>query len=154
MFVNFFSLIEPKKIDETLQDADWINAIQEELQQFERNKVWTLVSKPSGKSIIGTRWVFRNKMDENEIVIRNKARLVAQGYRQEEGIDYDETFTPVARFEAIRLFLAFATHKNFKVYQMDVKSTFLNGELQEEVYVMQPSGFSFLILSIILMSIS
>ena len=87
--------------------------MQEELQQFERNKVWTLVPKPSGKSIIGTRQVFRNKMDDDGIVIRNKARLVAQGYRQEEGIDYDENFAPVARLEVIRLFISFATHKNF-----------------------------------------
>ncbi len=142
LFVNFVSLIESKKIDKALQDADWISAMQEELEQFERNKVWTLVPKPANKSIIGTRWVFRNKMDENGIIIRNKARLVAQGYRQEEGIDYDETFAPVARLEAIRLFLAFAAHRNFKVYQMDVKSAFLNGELHEEVYVMQPPGFS------------
>ena len=95
----------------------------------------------SNKTIIGTKWVFRNKMDENEIVIRNKARLFAQGFRQEEGLDYGEKFTPVARLEAIRIFLVFAAYRNFKVFQMDVKSTFLNGKLQEEVYVKQPPGF-------------
>ncbi|MGI4673506.1 reverse transcriptase domain-containing protein, partial [Klebsiella pneumoniae] len=93
------------------------------------------------RSVIGTKWVFRNKMDENGIITRNKARLVAKGYCQEEGIDFDETFAPVARLEAIRIFLAYAAHANFKVYQMDVKSAFLNGELEEEVYVSQPPGF-------------
>ena len=115
--------------------------MQEELNQFERNKVWKLVPRPKGRTIIGTKWVFRNKMDETGIVTRNKARLVAKGYSQEEGIDFDETFAPVARLEAIRIFLAYAAHANFKVYQMDVKSAFLNGELEEEVYVQQPPGF-------------
>ncbi|KAL8093110.1 hypothetical protein AgCh_035124 [Apium graveolens] len=135
------SQVEPKKTEEALMDPDWISAMQEELNQFERNKVWELVPAPKNRSVIGTKWVFRNKMDENGIVTRNKARLVAKGYSQEEGIDYDETFAPVARLEAIRIFLAFAAHSNFKVYQMDVKSVFLNGELEEEVYVQQPPGF-------------
>ncbi|GJS67471.1 retrovirus-related pol polyprotein from transposon TNT 1-94 [Tanacetum coccineum] len=89
----------------------------------------------------GTKWVFRNKKDERGIVIRNKARLVAQGYTQEEGIDYDEVFSPIARIEAIRLFLAYASFKDFVVYQMDVKSAFLYGKIEEEVYVCQPPGF-------------
>ncbi|GKB03702.1 retrovirus-related pol polyprotein from transposon TNT 1-94 [Tanacetum coccineum] len=93
------------------------------------------------KIAIGSKWVFRNKKDEHGIVTKNKARLVAQGYSQEEGIDYDETFAPVARMEAIRIFLAFATYMNFIVFQMDVKSAFLNGKLKEEVYVKQPPGF-------------
>ena len=100
-----------------------------------------MVPAPKDRTIIGTKWVFRNKMDEDGVVTRNKARLVAKGYSQEEGIDYDETFAPVARLEAIRIFLAFAAHSNFKVYQMDVKSAFLNGELEEEVYMQQPPGF-------------
>ncbi|KAI3701418.1 hypothetical protein L6452_26471 [Arctium lappa] len=141
LYVNFLSIIEPKKIEEALADSCWVTAMQEELSQFERNKVWRLVPRPFGKTIIGTKWVFRNKMDEVGTVIRNKSRLVAQGYRQEEGIDYDETFAPVARLEAIRIFLAHAAHKNFRVFQMDVKSAFLNGELVEEVYVKQPPGF-------------
>ena len=115
--------------------------MQEELAEFTMNKVWRLVPPPKGKTIIGTRWVYRNKMDEHGNVIRNKARLVAQGYRQEEGIDYDETFAPVARMEAIRIFLAFAAHKGFVVQQMDVKSAFLQGKIEEEVYVKQPPGF-------------
>ncbi|KAJ9548150.1 hypothetical protein OSB04_020693 [Centaurea solstitialis] len=142
LYVNFLSEHEPIKVDETLADPSWVSAMQEELAEFERNLVWTLVHKPSRKTIIGLKWVFRNKLDEHGIVIRNKARLVAQGYRQEEGIDYDETFAPVARLEAIRLFLAYGAHMNFQVYQMDVKSAFLNGKLAEEVYVTQPPGFT------------
>ncbi|GJS32449.1 putative ribonuclease H-like domain-containing protein [Tanacetum coccineum] len=115
--------------------------MQEELLQFKIQKVWTLVDLPSGKKAIGTKWVYRNKKDERGIVVRNKARLVAQGYKQEEGIDYDEVFAPVARVEAIRLFLAFASFMNFPVYQMDVKSAFLYGTIEEEVYVCQPPGF-------------
>ncbi|KAJ9561604.1 LOW QUALITY PROTEIN: hypothetical protein OSB04_006764 [Centaurea solstitialis] len=132
---------EPKKVSEALADPFWVEAMQDELTQFERNQVWTLVPLPNGKVAIGTKWVFRNKKDERDVVIRNKARLVAQGYCQEEGIDYEETFAPVARLEAIRIFLAFAAHKGFKVFQMDVKSAFLNGKLKEEVYVKQPPGF-------------
>ena len=115
--------------------------MQEELNQFKRNEVWELVPRPNDQSVIGTKWVYRNKMDENGIIIRNKARLVAQGYNQQEGIDYEETFAPVARLEAIRMLLAFSCHKNFILYQMDVKSAFLNGFINEEVYVEQPPGF-------------
>ncbi|GJU10548.1 putative ribonuclease H-like domain-containing protein [Tanacetum coccineum] len=109
------------------------------LSQVEPKK--TLVDLPNGKRPIGTKWVYRNKKDERGIVIKNKARLVAQGYTQEEGIDYDEVFAPVARIEAIRLFLAYASFKDFVVYQMDVKSAFLYGKIEEEVYVCQPPGF-------------
>ena len=115
--------------------------MQKELGQFERNKVWTLVPRPTNYPIIGTKWVFRNKMDELGNVVRNKARLVAQGYNQEEGIDFDETFVPIAKLEAIRLLLAFACHMNFKLFQMDVKSAFLNGFIQKEVYVEQHPSF-------------
>ncbi|GJW95641.1 putative ribonuclease H-like domain-containing protein [Tanacetum coccineum] len=104
-------------------------------------KVWVLVDLPYGKKVIGTKWVFRNKRDERSIVVKNKARLVAQGFRQEEGIDYDEVFAHVARIKAIRLFLAFASYMGFTVYQMDVKSEFLYGTIKEEVYVHQPLGF-------------
>ncbi|GJU66437.1 putative ribonuclease H-like domain-containing protein [Tanacetum coccineum] len=103
--------------------------------------VWILVDLPHGAKVIGTKWVYRNKRDERGVVVRNKARLVAQGHRQEEGIDYDEVFAPVARIEAIRLFLAFASFMGFIVYQMDVKSAFLYGTIDEEVYVSQPPGF-------------
>ncbi|KAJ9544186.1 LOW QUALITY PROTEIN: hypothetical protein OSB04_023893 [Centaurea solstitialis] len=132
---------EPKKVTDALTDPFWVEAMQDELLQFERNKVWTLTSLPAGKSAIGTKWVFRNKKDENGVVVRNKERLVAQGYCQEEGIDYEETFAPVARLETIRIFLAYVAHRGFKVYQMDVKSPFLDGKLKEEVYVKQPPSF-------------
>ncbi|GJY59018.1 putative ribonuclease H-like domain-containing protein [Tanacetum coccineum] len=115
--------------------------MQEELLQFELQKVWTLVDLPNGKRAIGTKWGFKNKKDERGIVVRNKASLVAQGYTQEEGIDYDEVFAPVARLEAIRLFLAYASFMGFIVYQMDVKSAFLYGTIEEEVYVCLPPGF-------------
>ncbi|GJX26194.1 putative ribonuclease H-like domain-containing protein [Tanacetum coccineum] len=111
------------------------------LSQIEPKKVWTLVDLPKGKRAIGTKWVYRNKKDERGIVVRNKARLVAQGYTQEEGIDYDEVFAPVARIEAIRLFLAYASFMGLIVYQMDVKSAFLYGTIKEEVCVCQPPGF-------------
>nr|CAN64324.1 hypothetical protein VITISV_005640 [Vitis vinifera] len=115
--------------------------MQEELNQFKRSEVWELVPRPSNQSVIGTKWVFRNKMDENDIIVRNKARLVAQGFNQEEGIDYEETFALVARLEAIRMLLALACFKDFILYQVDVKSAFLNGFINEEVYVEQPPGF-------------
>ncbi|KAH9734859.1 Integrase catalytic domain-containing protein [Citrus sinensis] len=137
----FISQIELKSFADAENDESWIIAMQEELNQFERNKVWELVPKPEHQSIIGTKWVFRNKMDESGVVVRNKARLVAQGYNQEEGIDFDETFAPVARLESIRMLLAFACHKDFILFQMDVKSAFLNGYIMGEVYVKQPPGF-------------
>ncbi|GJT48689.1 putative ribonuclease H-like domain-containing protein [Tanacetum coccineum] len=141
LFACFLSQEEPKKVIQALKDPSWIEAMQEELLQFKLQQVWTLVDLPNGKRAIGTKWVYRNKKDERGIVIKNKARLVAQGYTQEEGIDYDEVFAPVARIEAIRLFLAYASFKDFVVYQMDVKSAFLYGKIEEEVYVCQPPGF-------------
>ncbi|GKC50065.1 putative ribonuclease H-like domain-containing protein [Tanacetum coccineum] len=141
LFACFLSQEEPKKVIHALKDPSWIEAMQDELLQFKLQKVWTLVDLPNGKRAIGTKWVYRNKKDERGIVIKNKARLVAQGYTQEEGIDYDEVFAPVARIEAIRLFLAYASFKDFVVYQMDVKSAFLYGKIEEEVYVCQPPGF-------------
>ncbi|KAJ9541997.1 hypothetical protein OSB04_028503 [Centaurea solstitialis] len=112
LYVNFISENKPKEIDDALRDPAWVSAMQEELAEFIRNNVWLLVPRPRKRTIIGSKWIFRNKLDEISTIIRNKARLVAQGYRQEEGIDYDETFAPVARLEAIRLFLAFAAHMN------------------------------------------
>nr|XP_018627673.1 uncharacterized protein LOC104100345 [Nicotiana tomentosiformis] len=135
------SQLEPKKVDEALKDAYWVKVMKNEFDQFERNKVWKLVPKPSSASIIGTKWVYRNKLNESGLVMRNKARLVAQGYSQQEGIDYDETFAPVERLESIRILLAFTAHKGFKLFQMDVKSAFLNEYISEEVYVKQPPGF-------------
>ncbi|KAL8088255.1 hypothetical protein AgCh_038146 [Apium graveolens] len=113
LYNSFLSQTEPKKVEEALQDADWVQAMQKELNEFERNKVWTLVPRPKNRSVVGRKWVFRNKTDSDGIITRNKARLVAKGYSQQEGIDYDETFAPVARLEAIRIFLAYAAHKKF-----------------------------------------
>ncbi|GKA03269.1 putative ribonuclease H-like domain-containing protein [Tanacetum coccineum] len=127
--------------DQILGDPKSTIQTRGKIQKFKLQKVWILVDLLSGKKAIGTKWVFRNKRDERSIVVKNKARLVAQGFRQEEGIDYDEVFAPVARIEAIRLFLAFASFMGFPVYQMDVKSAFLYGTIEEEVYVHQPPGF-------------
>ncbi|GJW45577.1 putative ribonuclease H-like domain-containing protein [Tanacetum coccineum] len=138
LFACFLSQEKPKKVIHALKDRSWIEAMEQELLQFKLQEVWTLVDLPNGKRDIGSKWAFRNKKDERGIVIRNKARLVAQGYTQEEGIDYDEVFASVARIEAISLFLAYALFKDFMVYQMDVKSAFLYGK---EVYVCQPPGF-------------
>nr|GEX75010.1 putative ribonuclease H-like domain-containing protein [Tanacetum cinerariifolium] len=132
---------ELKRVHQALKDPSWIEAMQEELHQFKMQKVWVLVDLPYGKRAIGTKWVYRNNKDERGIVIMNKARLVAQGHTQEEGINYEEVFAPVARIEAIRLFLAYASFMGFMVYQMDVKSAFLYGTIKEEVYVCQPPRF-------------
>ncbi|GJV92500.1 retrovirus-related pol polyprotein from transposon TNT 1-94, partial [Tanacetum coccineum] len=105
------------------------------------NAVWELVDKPFGKTVIKPKWLWKNKKDEDQTVIRSKARLVAKGYAQEEGIDFEESFAPVARLEAIWIFIAYAAHKSFAIYQMDVKTAFLNGPLKEEVYVAQLDGF-------------
>ncbi|WVZ58348.1 hypothetical protein U9M48_008627 [Paspalum notatum var. saurae] len=138
---SLVSSIEPTTIDQALSDPDWVNAMHEELNNFTRNEVWTLEAKPKGARVIGTKWVFRNKQDDEGNIVRNKARLVAKGYSQVEGIDFGETFAPVARLEAIRFLLAYATHHDMKLYQMDVKSAFLNGYINELVYVEQPPGF-------------
>ncbi|GJR56243.1 putative ribonuclease H-like domain-containing protein [Tanacetum coccineum] len=141
LFACFLSQNEPKKISEALEDKSWVDAMQEELLQFKIQKVWILVDLPYRKKAIGTKWVYRNKKDKRGVVVRNKARLVAQGHRQEEGVDYDEVFAHVARIEAIRIFLAFVSYMGFIVYQMGVKSAFLYGKIDEEVYVPQPPGF-------------
>ncbi|GJR50565.1 putative ribonuclease H-like domain-containing protein [Tanacetum coccineum] len=141
LFTCFLSQMEPKKVTQAWDDESWVEAMQEELFQFKLLNVWTLVDLPNGKRAIGTKWVFRNKKDQRGIVVRNKVRLVAHSHRKEEGIDYDEVFAPVARIEAIRLFFAYASFMNFTVYQMDVKSAFLYGTIEEEVYVSQPPGF-------------
>jgi hypothetical protein len=113
----------------------------EELNNFERNEVWELVERPKNYNVIGTKWVFRNNKNEDGIVVRNKARLVAQDYTQVEGHDFGETYAAVARLEAISILLAYAYSHNIKLYQMDVKSVFLNGVINELVYVEQPPGF-------------
>ena len=116
----FVSQTEPKTVADALEDSNWITAMHEELNQFARNEVWTLVPRTSEMNVIGTKWVFKNKLDEQGVIVRNKVRLVAKGYNQEEGIDYEETYAPVARLEAVRLLLAYACKNGFKLHQMDV----------------------------------
>jgi hypothetical protein len=132
---------EPKDINKALRDPDWVNTMHEELTNFKRNEVWKLVERPKDHNVIRTRWVFHNKQDQDGIVVRNKARLVAQGYTQIEGLDFNKTYALVARLETIRILLAYACAHNIKLYQIDVKSAFLNGYIQEQVYVEQPPGF-------------
>jgi hypothetical protein len=137
----FVSFVEPTTIDEALGKADWILSMQDELNNFTRNQVWELVEIPKNKNVIGTKWVYRNKQDEHGIVVKNKARLVSKGYSQLEGLYYGETFAQVARLEAISILLAYAPSHKMKLFQMDVKSAFLNGFINGEVYVEQPPGF-------------
>ncbi|GJR90703.1 retrovirus-related pol polyprotein from transposon TNT 1-94 [Tanacetum coccineum] len=135
------STIEAKNIKKAMADHSWIESMQDELNQFERLQVWELVPRPGGKNVIALKWLWKNKCDAEHIMVQNKSRLVAKGYKQEEGIDFEESFAPVARLEAVRMFIAFAAHRNITIFQMDVKTTFLNGPLKEEVYVSQPEGF-------------
>jgi hypothetical protein len=137
---SFVYSIEPYRVEDALRDSDWVLAMQEELNNFTRNEVWHLVPRPN-QNVVGTKWVFRNKQDEHGVVTRNKARLVAKGYSQVKCLDFGETYAPVARLESIRILLAYATYHCFKLYQMDVKSAFLNEPIKEEVYVEQPPGF-------------
>jgi hypothetical protein len=134
-------MVEPKNFNEASKYVNWLKSMNEELDQIEKNNTWEVVPRPADKNVIGCKWVFKNKMNEQGQIVKNKARLVYKGYAQVEGQDFDETFALVARLEAIRIFLAYECHKNFKVYHMDVKSAFLNGDLEEEVYVEQPEGF-------------
>ncbi|GJS74645.1 retrotransposon protein, putative, ty1-copia subclass [Tanacetum coccineum] len=122
-------------------ESSWIEAMQEEIHEFERLQVWELVPCPDKVMLIKLKWIFRVKTNEFGRVLKNKARLVAQGFRQEEGIDFEESFAPVARIKAIRIFVEYAANKNMTVYQMDVKTAFLIGELKEVVYVSQLEGF-------------
>ncbi|GJV65249.1 retrovirus-related pol polyprotein from transposon TNT 1-94 [Tanacetum coccineum] len=137
----FLTSVEPKNYKDALTQACWIEAMQEELNEFKRLEVWELVPRPDKVMVITLKWIYKVKLDELGGILKNKARLVARGYRQEEGINFEESFAPVARLNAIRIFLGFAAHMNMIVYQMDVKTAFLNGILREEVYVSQPDGF-------------
>nr|GEU96778.1 copia protein [Tanacetum cinerariifolium] len=127
--------------NEAMADSAWIEAMQDELYQFDRLQVWDLIENPFGKKVIKLKWLRKNKKDKDQTVIRNKARLIAKGYAQEEGIDFEESFAPVARLEAVWIFVTYTEHKSFPIYQMDFKMTFLNGTLSEEGYVAQPDGF-------------
>nr|GEX82576.1 hypothetical protein [Tanacetum cinerariifolium] len=141
MFALTVSRTELKNIKEAMADSAWIESMQEELHQFDRLDVWKSVDRPLCKNVINMKWLWKNKRNEENNVIRNKYRLVAKGYAQKEGVDFEESFAHVAGLEAVRLFIAYAIHKSFIVYQMDVKKAFLYGPLKEEVYVNQPDGF-------------
>nr|GEY81091.1 retrovirus-related Pol polyprotein from transposon TNT 1-94 [Tanacetum cinerariifolium] len=141
MYALTVSTMKSKNVKEAMIDPAWIDSMQEELLQFKRLDVWVLVPAPDNISPLTLKWLFKNKHDEEQTVIRNKSRLVVRGYRQEEKINFEESFAPVARMEAIRIFLAYAAHKSFTVFQMDVKTAFLHGSLKEDVYVCQPEGF-------------
>nr|GEZ87815.1 Gag-Pol polyprotein [Tanacetum cinerariifolium] len=141
MFALTMSQTKPKNIKEAMADSAWIESMQEELHQFDRLNVWELVDRPLCTNVINLKWLWKNKRDEENIVIRNKSRLVTKGYAQKEGVDFEESLAPVARLEAVRLFITYAAHKSFIVYQMDVKTAFLYGLLKEEVYVNQPDVF-------------
>ncbi|GJT14440.1 retrovirus-related pol polyprotein from transposon TNT 1-94 [Tanacetum coccineum] len=139
---NFvLSKVKPKTFKSVITEDCWFQAMQDEIHEFDRLQVWELVPQPDCVMIIALKWIYKVKLDEYGDVLKNKARLVAKGYRKEEGIDFEESFAPVARIEAIRIFIANAASKNMTIYQMDVKTTFINGELKEEVYVSQPEGF-------------
>ncbi|GKE61676.1 retrovirus-related pol polyprotein from transposon TNT 1-94, partial [Tanacetum coccineum] len=140
-FDAFLTFIEPKNFKQAMTEPSWIDAMQEEIHKFERLEVWELVPCPDKVLLIKLKWIYKVKTNEFGGVLKNKARLVAQGFRQEEEIDFEESFAPVARIEAVRIFIENVAHKNMTIYQMDVKTAFLNGELKEEVYVSQPEGF-------------
>jgi hypothetical protein len=136
----FVSSLEPFKVEDALCDPNWVVVIQEELNNFKRNKVWSLIERPK-LNIVGTKWVFCNKQDEHGVATRNMVRLVAKDYSQVEGLNFDETFAPVARLESICILLAYATHHCFKLYQIDIKSVWLNEPIKKEFYVEQPPSF-------------
>ncbi|GKD37793.1 retrovirus-related pol polyprotein from transposon TNT 1-94 [Tanacetum coccineum] len=135
------STIELNNVKEAMKDPAWIDSMQEELIQFKRLDIWVLVPAPNNIKPLTLKWLLKNKRDEKNTTVRNKTRLIVRGYRQEEGIDFKESFALVARMEAIRIFLAYAAHKSFTVFQMDMKTAFLHGPLKEDVYVCQPKGF-------------
>ncbi|CAJ2636761.1 unnamed protein product [Trifolium pratense] len=136
------AVCEPACCEEALKDPKWKNAMEEEMSMIQKNKTWELVDKPEDRNIIGVKWVFRTKLNADCSINKYKARLVVKGYAQIFGVDYSETFAPVSRLDTIRLVLAIAAQKGWKVFQLDVKSAFLNGDLQEEIYVEQPEGFA------------
>nr|GEX38091.1 Gag-Pol polyprotein [Tanacetum cinerariifolium] len=141
MYALTVSTIEPKNIKEAMAYHSWIESMQDKLNQFERLQVWELVPRPKGKNIIALKWLWKNKCDAKNIMVRKKTRHMEKGYRQEKDIDFKESFAPITRLEAVRMFIAYAAHKNITIFQMDVKTAFLNGPLKEEVYVSQPEGF-------------
>ena len=138
------SLVEPVTVEEALSSVDkekWKSAMEAEFKSLQSNEVWKLVETPKDARVVNCKWVFKCKLGEDGSILRHKAHLVAQGYSQRPGLDYKETFSPVARFESVRAVLALAAQMDLKIHQMDVATAFLNGELQELVYMNQPKGF-------------
>lgn len=129
--VCMISQVEPKRTYKACKDDHWMQEMKEELDHIVKNVTWELVPRIKDLNVIGTKWVFINKMIEQGEVVRIKGRFICKGYSQQEGIDYEETYTPMTRMEVVRMFFAYAARKNFKVYQMDGKSSFLNGEIEE-----------------------
>jgi hypothetical protein len=128
-------IIEPENYQEAAGDKAWQEAMKEELEMIEKNNTWELVERPTDKPVIGVKWVYKTKLHLDGTIQKHKARLVAKGYAQKSGIDYNETFAPVARLDTIRTLIALAAQKGWKLFQLDVKSAFLNGVLEEDVYV-------------------
>nr|GEZ30795.1 retrovirus-related Pol polyprotein from transposon TNT 1-94 [Tanacetum cinerariifolium] len=141
LYSSVLSKVKPKNFKSAITEDCWFQAMQDEIYEFDRLQVWELVAQPDCVMIITLKWIYKVKLNEYGNVLKNKARLVAKRYRQEEGIDFEESFAPVACIEAIRIFIANAASRNMSIYQMDVKTAFLNGKLKEEVYVSQPKGF-------------
>jgi hypothetical protein len=132
---------EPTCFRDATDSQDWVDAMDREMQSIQKNKTWELVKLPAGKKPIGLKWVFKQKRNSEGDVVKHKARLVAKGYVQKHGVDYEEVFAPVARLDTVRVLLALAANQGWKVHHLDVKSAFLHGELEEEVYVSQPEGY-------------
>jgi Reverse transcriptase (RNA-dependent DNA polymerase)/Integrase core domain len=141
MGVCMLGIEEPNSFEEAMKEKEWKQAMMEEIESINSNKTWSLVDLAKGKKVIGLKWVYKLKKDSEGRVVKHKARLVAKGYVQKQGVDYEEIFAPVARMETVRLIIAVAVQEGWLLHHMDVRSAFLNGELQEEVYVAQPPGF-------------
>ena len=137
---NFLSL-EPENYAAASKEEVWVKAMEEEMRMIKKNDTWVLVDLPAEKEAIGVKWIYKTKLNPDKSVQKHKARLVVKGYAQQLGGDYNETVTPVARLDTIRALIALVAKKKWKIFQLDVKSAFLNGELQEEVYVKKPEGF-------------
>ena len=135
------TVCEPVDFEVAVKEKNWMAAMKEELSMIEKNKTWELIDRPQNKKVIGVKWVYRTKLNVDGSINKHKARLVVKGYAQVFGVDYSDTFAPITRLDTIRLLLAIAAQMNWRVYQLDVKSAFLNGILKEEIYVEQPEGF-------------
>ena len=135
------TILEPINYEKAVKLSEWRNAMQEEIYIIENNQTWVLVDKPCNKNIIGVKWIFRTKLNTDGLINKHKARLIAKGYSQQPRIDFYETFSLIARLDTIMLLLALAAQKGWKIYQLDVKSVFLNGFLEEGIYVKQLEGF-------------